>query len=94
MGRRASVYVLDEPTTGLHTADVHVLVGLFDSLVDSGTSLIVAEHHRDVIARSDWVIDLGPDAGHGGGHVVFTGTPSQLKRARTHTGRALRATHT
>ncbi len=94
MGRRASVYVLDEPTTGLHTADVHVLVGLFDSLVDSGTSLIVAEHHRDVIAQSDWVIDLGPDAGHGGGHVVFTGTPSQLEHARTHTGRALRATHT
>lgn len=93
MGRRASVYILDEPTTGLHTADVHVLVGLFDSLVDSGTSLIVAEHHRDVIARSDWVIDLGPDAGHHGGHVVFTGTPHQLTHAHTHTGRALRATH-
>ena len=90
MGRRAPIYVLDEPTNGLHLADVHRLIGLFDSLIDAGASLIIAEHHRDLIARSDWVIDLGPDAGTGGGRVVFQGTPEELTNAPTHTGRALR----
>ena len=93
IGRDAAVYVLDEPTNGLHLADVDVLIALFDTLIDDGASVVIAEHHRDLIARSDWVIDLGPDAGHDGGHVVFQGTPEQLAQADTHTGRALRDTH-
>ncbi len=73
-----AVYVLDEPTVGLHLADVQQLLGLLDHLVDSGKSVIVIEHHQAVMAHADWIIDLGPGAGHDGGRVVFSGTPAQL----------------
>jgi excinuclease UvrABC ATPase subunit len=81
MSTDTEVYVLDEPTTGLHMQDVDNLVGLLDRLVDSGRSVIVIEHNLDVVARADWVIDLGPGAGHDGGRVVFEGTPTQLLEA-------------
>ena len=83
MGEKGGVYVLDEPTTGLHLADVEQLLGLLDRLVDGGKSVIVIEHHQAVMAHADWIIDLGPGAGHDGGHVVFEGTPAELVRART-----------
>ena len=82
MGERGGVYVLDEPTVGLHLADVEQLLGLLDRLVDSGKSVIVIEHHQAVMAHADWIIDLGPGAGHDGGLVVFEGTPSDLVAAR------------
>ncbi|PRC49001.1 daunorubicin resistance protein DrrC, partial [Mycobacterium sp. ITM-2017-0098] len=78
-----TVYVLDEPTTGLHLADVDQLLGLLDRLVDSGKSVIVIEHHQAVMAHADWIIDLGPGAGHDGGRIVFEGTPQQLVKDRT-----------
>ncbi|UFN45047.1 ATP-binding cassette domain-containing protein [Nocardioides okcheonensis] len=81
MGDKGDVYVLDEPTTGLHLADVANLLGLLDRLVDSGKSVIVIEHHQAVMAHADWIIDLGPGAGHDGGTVVFEGTPTEMVRA-------------
>ena len=83
MAEKGSVYVLDEPTTGLHLADVERLLGLLDRLVDAGKSVIVIAHHQAVMARADWIIDLGPGAGHDGGRIVFEGTPTDLVAART-----------
>ncbi len=83
MGDRDGVLVLDEPTTGLHLADVEQLLGLLDHLVDSGRSVIVVEHHQAVMAHADWIIDVGPGAGHEGGRVVFEGTPADLVAARS-----------
>ncbi|MEV6978424.1 excinuclease ABC subunit UvrA [Kitasatospora sp. NPDC093806] len=92
MADKGGVYVLDEPTTGLHLADVEQLLGLLDRLVDSGKSVIVVEHHQAVMAHADWIIDLGPGAGHDGGRVVFEGTPAELVAARsTLTGEHLAA---
>ena len=92
MTDKGGVYVLDEPTTGLHLADVDQLLGLLDRLVDAGKSVIVIEHHQAVMAHADWLIDLGPGAGHDGGRVVFEGTPAQLVAARsTLTGEHLAA---
>jgi excinuclease UvrABC ATPase subunit len=92
MAEKGGVYVLDEPTTGLHLADVEQLLGLLDRLVDSGKSVIVIEHHQAVMAHADWLIDLGPGAGHDGGRVVFEGTPADLVAARsTLTGEHLAA---
>lgn len=92
MGEKGGVYVLDEPTTGLHLADVENLLGLLDRLVDSGKSVIVVEHHQAVMAHADWIIDLGPGAGHDGGLVVFEGSPADLVAARsTLTGKHLAA---
>jgi excinuclease UvrABC ATPase subunit len=89
---KGGVYVLDEPTTGLHLADVEQLLGLLDRLVDAGKSVIVIEHHQAVMAHADWIIDLGPGPGHDGGRVVFEGTPSDLVAARsTLTGEHLAA---
>ncbi|MFB8752330.1 ATP-binding cassette domain-containing protein [Streptomyces parvulus] len=92
MGDKGGVYVLDEPTTGLHLADVEQLLGLLDRLVDAGKSVIVIEHHQAVMAHADWIIDLGPGAGHDGGRVVFEGTPAALVADRsTLTGEHLAA---
>jgi len=92
MAEKGGVYVLDEPTTGLHLADVEQLLGLLDRLVDSGKSVIVIEHHQAVMAHADWIIDLGPGAGHDGGRIVFEGTPAGLAAARsTLTGEHLAA---
>ncbi len=83
MGEEGGVYVLDEPTSGLHLADVEQLLGLLDRLVDAGKSVIVIEHHQAVMAHADWIIDLGPGAGHDGGRIVFDGTPADLVAARS-----------
>ncbi|MBA8889801.1 excinuclease UvrABC ATPase subunit [Dokdonella fugitiva] len=83
MGEKGGIYVLDEPTSGLHLADVEQLLGLLDRLVDAGKSVLVIEHHQAVMAHADWIIDLGPGAGHDGGRVVFEGTPAQLVAARS-----------
>ncbi|MFY4719288.1 ATP-binding cassette domain-containing protein [Streptomyces sp. LaBMicrA B280] len=83
MADKGGVYVLDEPTTGLHLADVDQLLALLDRLVDSGKSVIVVEHHQAVMAHADWIIDLGPGAGHDGGRIVFEGTPADLVAARS-----------
>jgi len=92
MAEKGDVYVLDEPTAGLHLADVEQLLGLLDRLVDSGRSVIVIEHHQAVMAHADWIIDLGPGAGHDGGRIVFEGTPADLVAARsTLTGEHLAA---
>lgn len=92
LGERGGVYILDEPTTGLHLADVEQLLGLLDRLVDSGKSVIVIEHHQAVMAHADWIIDLGPGAGHDGGRIVFEGTPADLVAQRsTLTGEHLAA---
>ncbi len=92
MGEKGGIYVLDEPTSGLHLADVRQLLGLLDRLVDAGKSVIVIEHHQAVMAHADWIIDLGPGAGHDGGRIVFEGTPADLVAARsTLTGEHLAA---
>jgi excinuclease UvrABC ATPase subunit len=92
MGEEGGVYVLDEPTNGLHLADLDQLLGLLDRLVDSGKSVIVIEHHQAVMAHADWIIDLGPGAGHDGGRVVFEGTPRELVKTKsTLTGEFLAA---
>ncbi len=92
MAEKGGVYVLDEPTSGLHLADVEQLLGLLDRLVDSGKSVIVIEHHQAVMAHADWIIDLGPGAGHDGGRIVFEGTPADVIAARsTLTGEHLAA---
>jgi excinuclease UvrABC ATPase subunit len=83
MAEKGGIYVLDEPTTGLHLADVEQLLTLLDRLVDSGKSVIVIEHHQAVMAHADWIIDLGPGAGHDGGRIVFQGTPADLVAARS-----------
>ncbi|QFY10727.1 ATP-binding cassette domain-containing protein [Nonomuraea phyllanthi] len=89
MARNGTTYVLDEPTTGLHLADVDQLLALLDRLVDDGNSVIVIEHHQAVMAHADWIVDLGPGAGHDGGQVVFSGTPGELVA----TGTSLTAVH-
>ncbi|QZH62038.1 excinuclease ABC subunit UvrA [Mycolicibacterium farcinogenes] len=90
MGEKGDTYILDEPTTGLHLADVEQLLAVLDRLVDSGKSVIVIEHHQAVMAHADWIIDLGPGAGHDGGRVVFEGTPADLVAERaTLTGQHL-----
>ena len=92
MAEKGDMYVLDEPTSGLHLADVENLLGLLDRLVDAGKSVLVIEHHQAVMAHADWIIDLGPGAGHDGGRVVFEGTPADLVAARsTVTGEHLAA---
>ncbi|MFT4258750.1 ATP-binding cassette domain-containing protein [Microbacterium sp.] len=92
MGEKGDVYVLDEPTTGLHLADVQNILGLRDRLVESGKTVIVIEHHQAVMAHADWLIDIGPGAGHDGGRVVFEGTPADLVKAKsTLTGEHLAA---
>jgi excinuclease UvrABC ATPase subunit len=92
MGDKGGVYILDEPTSGLHLADVEQLLALLDGLVDSGKSVIVIEHHQAVMAHADWIIDLGPGAGHDGGRIVFEGTPADLVADRsTLTGQHLSA---
>jgi excinuclease UvrABC ATPase subunit len=89
MAEAASVYVLDEPTTGLHLVDIDRLLALLDRIVDDGNAVIVIEHHLAVMAHADWLIDLGPGAGHDGGEIVFTGTPAELVA----TGSSLTAEH-
>ena len=92
MAEKGGVYVLDEPTTGLHLADVEQLLGLLDRLVDAGKSVIVIAHHQAVMAHADWIIDVGPGAGYDGGRIVFEGTPADLVAARsTVTGEHLAA---
>jgi excinuclease ABC subunit A len=90
-GRARRLYILDEPTTGLHLDDVRTLLKVLDRLVDAGHSVLVIEHHLDVIKRADWVIDLGPEGGAGGGRVVAAGTPEDVASTDTHTARFLRA---
>jgi excinuclease UvrABC ATPase subunit len=91
--RKGNIYVLDEPTTGLHMADTGHLLEMLDRLVDAGNTVIVIEHNLDVIRNADWVIDLGPEGGSRGGELVFTGTPTGLlDEARSLTGQFLRQT--
>jgi excinuclease UvrABC ATPase subunit len=91
-GHASHIYVLDEPTTGLHLADVEQLLALTDRLVNAGKSAIISEHHQAVMGHADWIIDLGPGAGHDGGRIMFEGTPADLAAARsTRTGKRLAA---
>jgi len=92
LARRATgrtLYVLDEPTTGLHFSDVEVLVRVLDDLVEAGNTVVVIEHNLDVIRVADWIVDLGPEGGDGGGRIVAEGTPEAVARTATHTGRYL-----
>jgi excinuclease ABC subunit A len=90
--RSRNVFILEEPTIGLHAADVRLLVGVLQRLVDAGHSVIVIEHNLDLIAEADWIIDLGPEGGDGGGRIVCEGTPEQVARNKhSHTGRFLRS---
>ena len=93
MGAAGEVYILDEPTTGLHLADVENLLGLLDRLVDSGKTVIVIEHHQAVMAHADWIVDLGPGAGHDGGRIVFEGTPAALVAGTGTAGETLTGRH-
>ena len=86
-----TIYILDEPTTGLHTADVHKLIQVLQRLTDAGNSVLVIEHNLDVIKVADWLIDLGPEGGDGGGYVVATGTPEEVAKVEaSYTGRYLK----
>jgi excinuclease UvrABC ATPase subunit len=90
--KKGSVYVMDEPTTGLHMSDIGHLLSIMNRLVDAGNTMIVIEHNLDVIKNADWIIDMGPDGGTKGGKIVFEGTPVQLLRAEgSVTGQYLRA---
>ena len=92
MAKKGAVYVLDEPTTGLHLADVDNMLAMLDRLVEAGNSVIVIEHHQAVMAHADWIIDLGPGAGHDGGTIVFQGTPEDLvAEGKTLTAQHLKA---
>jgi excinuclease UvrABC ATPase subunit len=93
MAEDGGIYVLDEPTTGLHLADLDNLLGVLDRLVDSGKSVIVIEHHQGVMAHADWIIDLGPGAGQDGGRVVFEGAPAALVKSASSKSATLTATH-
>jgi excinuclease ABC subunit A len=93
LGKRATgrtIYILDEPTTGLHFEDVRRLLGVLQRLVDAGNTVLVIEHNLDVIKSADWIVDLGPEGGDGGGRVIVEGTPEQVaKTPESHTGRFL-----
>jgi excinuclease UvrABC ATPase subunit len=90
--KKGSVYVMDEPTTGLHMSDISLLLAIMNRLVDTGNTVIVIEHNLDVIRNADWIIDMGPEGGSKGGHVMFEGTPQGLLRAENSlTGRYLNA---
>jgi excinuclease UvrABC ATPase subunit len=89
--KKGSVYVLDEPTTGLHRSDINKLLAIINRLVDSGNTVIVIEHNLDIVKNADWIIDMGPEGGHKGGKVIFEGTPQQLLGAQqSYTGEYLR----
>jgi excinuclease ABC subunit A len=91
-GAGATLFLLDEPTTGLHGSDVAILVSALRRLVDAGHTVLAIEHNLDFIRAADWLVDLGPEAGESGGHLVCSGPPDEVARDRTsHTGRALAA---
>ena len=91
LDKKGNIYILDEPTTGLHTTDIEKLMKLFDLMVDKGNTILIIEHNMEVMKRADWIIDVGPDGGKNGGQVVFTGTPAQMiAESDTITARCLR----